>query len=56
MDRAAIELAEVRRLSGDFSSIARIRAMSDFAVAPAIRSLYETTHLAGLRKAGIPEE
>ena len=56
MDRAATELAEARRLSGNFSSIARIRETSDVLAAPAIRSLAETTYLAGLRKAGMPEE
>ena len=60
LDRAATELAEARRLSGNssgnFSSIARRRAMSDLVAAPAIRGLAETTYLAGLRKAGMPEE
>ena len=60
LDRAATELAEARRLSGNssgnFSSIARVRATSEFLAAPAIRSLAETTYLAGLRKAGMPEE
>jgi predicted Zn-dependent protease len=56
MDRAATELAEVRRLSGNFSSIARIKATSNTLASPAIRSLAETTYLAGLRKAGMPEE
>ena len=60
LDRAATELAEARRLSGNssgnYSSIARVRATSDLVAAPAIRSLAETTYLAGLRKAGIPEE
>ena len=59
LDRAAAELAEARRLSGnssgDFSSIARVRR-SQLVAAPAIRSLAETTYLAGLRKAGMPEE
>jgi tetratricopeptide (TPR) repeat protein len=61
LDRAVTELAEVRRLSGNlsgnFSSIARVReAMSTIVAAPAIRNLAETTYLAGLRKAGMPEE
>jgi hypothetical protein len=60
LDRAATELAEARRLSGNssgnFSSIARVRATSGIVAAPAIRSLAETTYLAGLRKAGMPEE
>ena len=60
LDRAATELAEARRLSGNssgnFSSIARVRATSGFPSTPAIRNLYETTYLAGLRKTGMPEE
>ena len=56
-DRAAAELAEVRRLSSDdrFSSIARYGASGNFGV-PKIRALFETTYLAGLRLAGMPEE
>jgi adenylate cyclase len=56
-ERAATELAEARRLSGDdrFSSIARLEAVTDFGV-PVVRALYETTYLAGLRKAGMLEE
>jgi len=51
-ERAAVELAEARRLSGDdrFSSIARLKALGYF------RALVETTFFAGLRKAGMPEE
>jgi hypothetical protein len=56
-DRAAAELAEARRLSGDdrFSSMARARAYRSFGV-PKIRALYEATYFAGLRLAGMPEE
>jgi adenylate cyclase len=56
-ERAAIELAEARRLTPDtrYSSIARLTAAQYFGV-PKIRSLVETTYLAGLRKAGMPEE
>jgi adenylate cyclase len=57
-ERAAGELAEARRLSGNpdiYSSIARNRAASNF-LAPNIRALREATYLAGLRKAGMPEE
>jgi len=58
-ERAAAEIAEARRLSGNgsASSITQAKASSaaDFA-APAIRGLFETTYLAGLRKAGVPEE
>jgi adenylate cyclase len=55
-ERAAAELAEARRLSGEgsFSSIARLRR-GYFGV-PKIRVLYEATYFAGLRKAGVPEE
>jgi TolB-like protein/Flp pilus assembly protein TadD len=56
-ERAAAELAEARRLSPDdrWSSIARLKAVVYFGV-PKIRALYEATYLAGLRKAGVPEE
>jgi len=55
--RAAVELAEARRLSGDdrYSSLARLRAVGNWEV-PKIRALYEATYLAGLRLAGMPEE
>jgi TolB-like protein/class 3 adenylate cyclase len=53
--RAAAELLEARRLSsGDrFSSIARVK---EWYWSPAIGALLETTFLAGLRLAGVPEE
>jgi hypothetical protein len=64
-ERAATELAEARRLDADgrYSSIARLRAnphlqttkIDDFK-SPKIEGLWETTFLAGLRKAGVPEE
>jgi tetratricopeptide (TPR) repeat protein len=56
-ERAAAELAEARRLSGDdrFSSLARLRAVGYFGV-PKTRALFEATYFAGLRKAGMPEE
>jgi len=56
-ERASAELAEARRLSGDdrFLSIARIRAQRCWG-APKTRALWEGTYLAGLRKAGMPEE
>jgi TolB-like protein len=56
-ERAAAELAEARRLSGDdrYSSFARLQAVAYFGV-PEIRALYEATFFAGLRKAGMPEE
>jgi adenylate cyclase len=56
-ERAATELAEARRLSPDdrYSSLARVRAVGIYGV-PKIHALRETTYLAGLRKAGLPEE
>jgi tetratricopeptide (TPR) repeat protein len=55
-ERAATELAEARKLSGDdrYSSIARFAA-GYFGV-PKIRALYEATYFAGLRRAGVPEK
>jgi predicted Zn-dependent protease len=59
-DRAAAELAEARRLSGDnrYSSLGRFRAVGRWEVAavPKIRVLFEATWFAGLRKAGMPED
>jgi TolB-like protein/predicted TPR repeat methyltransferase len=54
---AAAELAEARRLSPDdrYSSLARVRAVGIYGV-PKIQALREATYLAGLRKAGMPEE
>ena len=56
-DQAVAELAEARRLFGDdrLSSIARLRTAENWRV-PKIRALFEATHLAGLRKIGVPEE
>ena len=56
-ERAAAELAEAQRLSGDdlFSSLAQVKAGGYWGV-PKIRALYEATYFAGLRKAGMPEE
>jgi tetratricopeptide (TPR) repeat protein len=56
-ERAAAELAEARRLGGQdaYSSIAHLRTVGDWGV-PKIRTLYEATYFAGLRKAGVPEE
>jgi TolB-like protein/Tfp pilus assembly protein PilF len=54
-ERAVAELAEVQRLSdGRYSSIARLKEAGQWGV-PAVQSLFETTYLAGLRKAGMPE-
>jgi TolB-like protein/class 3 adenylate cyclase len=57
LDRAAAELVEAQRLTGSdkFSTIARVRANGDLN-APAIRDRFEGVFLAGLRKAGLPEE
>jgi adenylate cyclase len=54
--RAAVELAEARRLRSDdrYSSITRCRASSRWA--PETEALGETTFFAGLRIAGVPEE
>jgi TolB-like protein len=56
-ERAAAELAEARRLSGDgrFASIARLKAARYWGV-PKIRALFEATYFVGLRKAGMPKE
>jgi adenylate cyclase len=57
--RTAAELAEARRLSADdrYSRLARLQAVEDFgAVVPKVRTLLEATYIAGLRKAGMPEE
>jgi len=57
-ERAAIELAEARRLVADdrYSSIARLKAVVGYWGVPKIRALFEATYFAGLRKAGMPEE
>ena len=57
-ERATAELAEARRLVADdrYTSIARLKAISPLGESPKIRALLEVTHLAGLRKAGMPEE
>jgi adenylate cyclase len=54
-DRAAAELAEARRLNRDgrFTSIARLDFQS---MKPMVHELFEATYIAGLRKAGMPEE
>jgi adenylate cyclase len=57
-ERAAVELAEARRLSGDdrYSSIARLKAAAIYFGVPEALALFEITFFAGLRKAGVPEE
>jgi adenylate cyclase len=54
-ERAAVELAEARKLGSDhrFSSIVGVK---EWYWTPAISALLETTFLAGLRKAGMPEQ
>jgi len=56
-ERAAAELAEARKLGGEFAyaSIARMAAAGAWSE-PKIRVLLEATFFAGLRKAGMPEE
>jgi adenylate cyclase len=59
LERAATELAEARRLIGEgsFSSIAKMKASGLWrSLSPKTRALFEATELAGLRKAGMPEE
>ena len=50
-ERAAAEHAEARRLENN--GVARLKAR--YLVVPKIRTLFEATYLAGLRKAGVPE-
>jgi len=56
-EHAATELGEARGLSADdrYTSIARLRALGHGGLLK-VRALYEATYLAGLRKAGVPEE
>jgi adenylate cyclase len=56
-DRAAAELAEAQKLSGEGSwpSLARLRENTRYET-PTVRALAEATFYAGLRKAGVPEE
>jgi TolB-like protein/DNA-binding winged helix-turn-helix (wHTH) protein len=58
-ERAAVELAEARRLDGGvlFSSIAALKSGRYWEWgSPKTRALYEATYFAGLRKAGMPEK
>ena len=58
-DRAPAELAEARSLRGEgsFSSIAKMKAGGSWrSLSSKTRALSEATYLAGLRKAGMPEE
>jgi TolB-like protein/class 3 adenylate cyclase/Tfp pilus assembly protein PilF len=59
ISRAAAELAEAQKLSDRFSSISRFRASaaaSSELDTPANRARFEAIVVAGLRKAGMPEE
>jgi TolB-like protein/class 3 adenylate cyclase/Tfp pilus assembly protein PilF len=57
-ERAAVELAQARRLSGDdrYSSIVRLKDTTIYLGVPEALALFETTFFEGLRKAGMPEE
>jgi len=62
-ERAAAELAEARRLSRDdrYSNLAHLKAIGyagshGYWGVPKVRTLFEATYFAGLRKAGVPEE
>jgi adenylate cyclase len=57
LDRAAAELAEAHRMLGSdrYLTIARVRANGDLNT-PALGNRFEGVFLAGLRKAGMPEE
>jgi len=58
-ERAAAELAEAQRLSKDngLSSISRVEVeLSKDYPTEKVRALFETTYVAGLRKAGMPEQ
>jgi len=53
--RARSELAEAQKLDSTYSSLANI-GKSTWFDNPKIRAFAETTYIAGLRKAGMPEE
>jgi adenylate cyclase len=54
-ERARTELAEARKLGSAYSSLANVEKSAWFENAK-IRALVETTYIAGLRLAGMPEE
>ncbi len=58
IERAAAELTEARRLSSDdrYSSTARLRDVFRYSEMSKSRTLIDATYIAGLRKAGMPEE
>jgi len=52
-------MSQTRRLAAILAadvSIARLQAVGNFGAAPKVHALREATYLAGLRKAGMPEE
>ena len=55
-ESATAELDEARKIGGNdrYSSISHLR--SEYLGVPKVRALFEATYLAGLRKAGMPEE
>jgi tetratricopeptide (TPR) repeat protein len=57
-ERAAVELAEARRLGGDdrYSSIARLKAAAIYLGFPEASPCSKSLSSPGLRKAGMPEE
>jgi TolB-like protein/DNA-binding winged helix-turn-helix (wHTH) protein len=54
--RAASELAEARRLSGDDHYASITHLSTEYLGVPKIRALYEDVYFAGLRIAGMPEK
>jgi thioredoxin-like negative regulator of GroEL len=57
-ERATAELTKARRRSSDdrYSSIARLKAVYRYSGLPKFLALIDATYIAGLRKAGMPEE
>ena len=59
-EQAVAQLTEAQRLDANYSSIAKLKLSlsrdQSRGARPEIRALFETTYLAGLRKAGMPEE
>jgi hypothetical protein len=54
-ERAAAELAEAQKLSGIYSSLARVKQIQPYN-SPHVQALAEPTLFAGLRLAGMPDE
>jgi tetratricopeptide (TPR) repeat protein len=57
-ERVTAELTKARRPSSDdrYSSIARLKAVYRYSELPKFLALIDATYIAGLRKAGMPEE